>query len=58
MLFPEYIDWIDDCEWIEEIEPGVLGDNYIDETFRLKDGAPDDIKQRWEELCAMFRVAG
>lgn len=58
MLEQECIDWIDECEWIERINPGQLGDRYLEDTYQLKDGAPEDIKKEWEELCAVFRIAG
>jgi hypothetical protein len=52
MLFEEAFNWIDDCEWVVQIEEGKMGDHYIDETYMLKEGAPEDIRRRWEELCA------
>jgi hypothetical protein len=52
-LKPEAVDWVFDCEWIEDVEDGKMGDYYIDETYRLKEGAPEDIRRRWEDLCAL-----
>ncbi|MDR0514634.1 MAG: hypothetical protein LBG81_05680 [Coriobacteriaceae bacterium] len=56
MLEPEAVDWIYDCEWIVPIEEGKMGDYYIDETYKILDGAPDDVRERWEALCAEWRT--
>ncbi|MDR0514633.1 MAG: hypothetical protein LBG81_05675 [Coriobacteriaceae bacterium] len=58
MLHEETIDRILESGWLEEINPGVMGDHYIDETYRLKEGAPEAVRKEWEEICAEFRIAG
>lgn len=58
MLKQKYLDWVHECEWIERIDPDKMGERYLEDTYRLKDGAPEDVKKEWEELCADFRIAG
>lgn len=58
MLNDTWARWIAECEWIEEIEPGAMGDRYLEETYRLKDGAPDEVKAKWKEVCEIFHEVG
>jgi hypothetical protein len=58
MLLEEYVDSILNNGWIEEIEPGKLGDHHINETYQLKEGAPEWAKKEWEELCEKWTIAG
>lgn len=55
MLNKELTNWVLNNEWIEEIEPGKLGNTYLEETYRLKENAPQDVKDKWEYVCELFR---
>jgi hypothetical protein len=58
MIDPDYMESFLNNGWIERIDPDEMGERYLEDTYRLKPGAPEDIKKEWEELCGLFRLYG
>jgi len=44
-------------EWIVGLENGDIGNTFSD-TYKLKDGAPEDIKKEFHRLCYLMEHYG
>lgn len=48
-----------ESEWVERVNPDCLSESpYLEDTFRLKEGAPDDVRKEYEEICIAYNIAG